>query len=63
MSTFFELLSGVLIFVEPGTVTQVYVGSLVTLLYVLFISQTLPYRDPQTNQNKGGTTLSKKSPV
>ena len=46
------VLSGVLIFIEPGTVTQVFVGSLVTLVYVLLVSRVLPYRDPQTNQTK-----------
>ena len=46
------VLTGVLTFIEPGTVTQVFVGSLVTLVYVLLVSRVLPYRDPQTNQTK-----------
>lgn len=46
------VLSGVLIFVAPGSLSQVFVGSLVSLGYVLLVARCMPYRDHNTNRTK-----------
>jgi hypothetical protein len=46
------VLSGVLIFIEPGSLTQVFAGSIFSLSYCVVVARQMPYRDPQTNITK-----------
>ena len=46
------ILSGVLIFIQPGSITQVFVGSVISITYAVLIARLMPYADPITNQTK-----------
>eukprot|EP01049_Picozoa_sp_SAG25_P015402 SAG25_NODE_3116_length_1212_cov_1.476190_2_plen_61_part_01 len=46
------ILSGVLIFVAPGSLSQVFVGAVLSLAYLLLVARLMPYRDPKSNRTK-----------
>eukprot|EP01048_Picozoa_sp_COSAG05_P007857 COSAG05_NODE_571_length_8620_cov_4.012440_4_plen_1324_part_01 len=46
------IMSGAMIFVAPGSLSQVFVGASIAVGYLLLVARMMPYRDPQTNRTK-----------